>query len=178
MYVGISRGEEHFITQNVFHFGPSRTGDLFFFCKGRIAKCMVFNWKPTEQQMKKSTFLFLPIVLFGIVANAGAEPDYSRLSNDNLLSSDKPILSVADAQQAIDHNVLSCQTDNTVGSRIDKLTVCELVKTPAPTGSRYKFVLSSDGLYSMFCVASAGCTVPPSVASNLSSLQRLHPRTN
>ncbi|WP_029922690.1 hypothetical protein [Nevskia soli] len=128
--------------------------------------------------MNKSISLFLPIALFGIVLNAGAAPDYSRLTDEDLLSSDKPILSVADAQQAIDHNVLSCQTDNTVGSRIDKLTVCELVKTPAPTGSRYKFVLTSDGLYPMFCVASAGCTVPPSVASNLSSLQRLQPRTN
>lgn len=164
--------------QNVFHSGPTQPGDLFFFCKGRIGKYMAFKWNSTEQQMKKSTFLFLPIVVFGIVAHAGAEPDYSRLSNESLLSSDKPILSAADAQQAIDHNVINCQTDNTVGSRIDKMTVCELVKTPAPSGSRYKFVLSSDGLYPMFCAASAGCTIPPSVASNLSSLQHLYPRTN
>lgn len=123
--------------------------------------------------MKKSMSLFLPIVLFGIAASAGAAPDYSQLSNDDQLSDDRPVLSVADTQLAIEHNVINCQTDNLIGSHIDKLTVCELVKQPYPTGSRYKFILTKDGLHPTFCSAGGGCTLPPSVVANLSSLQHV-----
>jgi hypothetical protein len=48
---------------------------------------------------------------------------------------------------------------------------------PYPTGSRYRFILTQDGLHPMFCAAGAGCILPPSVASNLSSLQHVHVRT-
>lgn len=123
--------------------------------------------------MKKSMFLFLPVALLGIAASAAADTDYSKLSDEDQLSNDRPILSVAEAQQAVEHGVINCQTDNLVGSRIDKLTVCELAKTPLPTGSRYRFILTKDGLHPTFCSPGAGCMLPPSVASSLSSLQRV-----
>ena len=123
--------------------------------------------------MMKAMFLLLPAVLLGLAASAGADPDYTRLSNEELLSNDKPVLSAAEAQEAVKQGVINCQSDNLVGSHIDKLTVCELAKGPYPTGSHYKFILTREGLVPTFCAAGAGCSLPPSVVASLSSLQHV-----
>jgi hypothetical protein len=123
--------------------------------------------------MNRINLLFVPLLVCAAAASASS-PDLSRLSNDDLLSSDKPILTVAETQKAVEEGTLNCQTDDVVGTRIDKRTVCDLAQLPYPTGSRYRFILTDDGLIPTFCSTSGGCTLPPSVVAGLSSLQRLH----
>ena len=131
--------------------------------------------------MKKSGALVLLIAVLGIAASASAEPDFARLSNDDLLSSDytndQPSLSVADTMLAIDRGVLTCQTDDVTGSHIYKRTVCDLVDGPPPVGTHYKFQLFQEGLYPMLCELRRGCRVHFSARFN-SHLPTVSERTN
>jgi hypothetical protein len=124
--------------------------------------------------MNRYILLILSLLAFGAAASPAANPDLARLSDEELLSSDKPILSVAETQKAMADGALNCQTDDVVGSHIDKMTVCELAQVPYPTGARYRFILTDDGLLPTFCAPDAGCILPPSVVAGLSSLQRVH----
>ena len=122
------------------------------------------------------SLLLLPLAVLGITA-AAADPARERLTNQELLFNDQPILTADETAQAVDRGLLNCQTDELTGSHIDKMTVCELAQVPLPTGSRYRFILTQEGLHPMFCSSTAGCVLPPSVASNLSSLQHVHVQT-
>ncbi len=128
--------------------------------------------------MNKRILLLLPLLAFGAAASPAANPDLSMLSNQELLSNDKPILSVAETQKAVEDGALYCQTDDATGSRIDKMTVCELAQVPYPVGARYRFILTDDGLLPTFCSPGGGCTLPQSVVASLSSLQRVHLKGN
>lgn len=126
--------------------------------------------------MNRISLLFLPLLACAAAAGASS-PELSRLSNEDLLSNDKPILSVVETQKAVEEGSLYCQTDDMVGSHIDKMTVCELAQVPYPVGARYRFILTDDGLVPTFCSPGGGCTLPPSIAASLSSLQRVHLKT-
>lgn len=123
--------------------------------------------------MNSRILLLLPLLAFSAEASS-TSPDLSRLSNEDLLSNDKPILTVAETQKAVEDGALNCQTDDLVGSHIDKMTVCELAQEPYPVGARYRFILTDDGLMPTFCSPGGGCTLPQSVAANLASLQHVH----